>query len=50
MCEQASAYVRLGSLRQVPVTAFDRRFDEWVIEAELSDGCGSPDLGDDIIL
>ena len=47
---QASAYVRLGELRVVPVASYDRRFDEWIIDTPLSDGCGGPDLGEEIML
>lgn len=45
-----SAYVRLGELRALPVDSFDQRFDVWVITAQLSEGCGGPDLGEEIIL
>ena len=41
---QASAFVRLGELRVVPVVAYDGRFDQWTIEAALSDGCGGPEI------
>jgi hypothetical protein len=45
-----SAYVRLPELRQVPVAAYDRRWDVWTIEAPLSDGCGGPELGEEVML
>jgi len=45
-----SAYCRLGELKVVPVTSYDRRFDEWIIDVPLSEGCGSPELGEEIML
>ena len=45
-----SAFCRLGDLRAVAVDSFDQRFDVWCITAELSEGCGGPDLGEEIIL
>lgn len=47
---QPSAYCRLGELKVVPVTSYDRRFDEWIIDVPLSEGCGSPELGEEIML
>jgi hypothetical protein len=47
---QTSAFVRLGELRVVPVAAYDGRFDQWTIEAPLSDGCGGPDIQGGIML
>ncbi|KAK9845473.1 hypothetical protein WJX81_007397 [Elliptochloris bilobata] len=41
---------RLGELVVLPVAAFDRRFDVWTINAELSDGCGSPELPEEVML
>lgn len=45
-----SAYVRLGQLRPVAVDSFDQRFDVWVITAQLSEGCGGPELPEEIML
>jgi len=50
MSAQPSAFVRLGELRILPVAAYDGRFDRWTIEAALSDGCGGPELGDEVML
>jgi hypothetical protein len=47
---QASAFVRLGELRTVPVAAYDGRFDQWTIEAALSAGCGGPDIEGGVML
>lgn len=45
-----SAYPRLGELRPVPVDDFDQRHDRWTITAPLSEGCGGPLLGEEVIL
>lgn len=46
----AKAYVRLSTLRAVPVDAYDSRYDVWVISAKLSPGCGGPELPEEVIL
>lgn len=45
-----SAFPRLEELRPVPVDSFDRRFDVWVISAPLSEGCGGPELPEEIMI
>lgn len=45
-----SAFPRLGELRPIPVDAFDQRFDVWEITAPLSEGCGGPELPEEVIL
>lgn len=45
-----SAFPRLGELRPIPVDSFDQRFDVWEITAPLSDGCGGPELPEEVIL
>ncbi|KAI3438697.1 hypothetical protein D9Q98_001117 [Chlorella vulgaris] len=45
-----SAYVRLGALRPIAVDSFDQRFDRWIITAKLSEGCGGPELGEEIMI
>ena len=45
-----STFPRLGELRPVPVADYDQRFDRWVITAQLSEGCGGPELGEEVIL
>lgn len=44
------AFCRLGELRRVPVDWYDPRYDVWRIVSPLSEGCGGPDLGEEIIL
>jgi hypothetical protein len=41
---------RLSELRVVPVVAFDYRFDVWTIEAELSPGCGGPEIVEEVMV
>lgn len=45
----SSAFCRLGELRTVPVTEYDNRFDLWTIDAELSTGCGGPEIVEEIM-
>ena len=45
-----SAFVRLGELQPVAVDSFDQRFDVWVITAALSEGCGGPELPEEIMV
>jgi hypothetical protein len=45
-----SAYPRLGSLIPIPVAGYDRRFDVWRVEAPLGEGCGGPELGEEVML
>ena len=45
-----AAFPRLGELRPIPVDAFDQRFDVWTITAPFSEGCGGPELPEEIIL
>ncbi|GMH41980.1 hypothetical protein BSKO_09899 [Bryopsis sp. KO-2023] len=45
-----SAFCRLGDLKIIPVSSYDRRFDTWVVEAELSEGCGGPEIMEEIML
>ena len=45
-----SAFCDLSSLVKIPVVSYDNRFDIWVIESELSDGCGGPEIVEEIML
>ena len=45
-----SSFARLEQLKTVPVTSFDARFDIWHVEAPLSDGCGGPELPEEVML
>ena len=45
-----SSFAQLEDLKTIPVTSFDARFDVWHVEASLSDGCGGPDLPEEVIL
>ena len=44
------SFARLPELRPLPVASFDKRFDVWRIDAELSPGCGGPELPEEIML
>ena len=44
------SFARLGELVVLPVAAFDGRYDVWTIDAELSPGCGSPELPEEVML
>lgn len=44
------SFARLGELRKLPVADYDGRYDIWVIRAPLSEGCGGPELPEEIIL
>lgn len=44
------SFARLGELRKLPVADYDSRFDTWVITASLSEGCGGPELPEEIML
>lgn len=46
----ASAYVRMGDLKIVPVVTYDGRYDVWTIHAPLSEGCDGPDLPEEIMV
>ena len=45
-----SSFAQLQDLKTVPVTSFDARFDVWHLEAPLSEGCGGPELPEEVIL
>lgn len=45
-----SSFAQLDDLKTIPVTSFDARFDVWHVEAPLSDGCGGPELPEEVIL
>ncbi|KAK9817937.1 hypothetical protein WJX72_004542 [[Myrmecia] bisecta] len=45
-----SSFPKLYDLKTIPVAEYDGRFDVWVIDAPLSDGCGGPDLPEEIML
>ncbi|CAD7699107.1 unnamed protein product [Ostreobium quekettii] len=45
-----SAFCRLGDLSVVPVSEYDSRFDVWTIVAELSPGCGGPEIVEEVML
>lgn len=45
-----AAFCHMKDLKIVPVTEYDRRFDIWVIDAELSEGCGGPEIVEEIII
>ena len=44
------SFARLHELRTVPVAHYDGRYDIWTIEAVLSEGCGSPELPEEVML
>ncbi|EIE23899.1 DnaJ-domain-containing protein [Coccomyxa subellipsoidea C-169] len=44
------SFARLGELRKLPVLDYDGRYDIWVINAPLSEGCGGPELPEEIML
>ncbi|GAB4816886.1 hypothetical protein N2152v2_003932 [Parachlorella kessleri] len=44
------SFCRLGDLRQVAVASYDPRFDVWVITAPLSEGCGGPELPEEVMV
>ena len=45
-----SSFAQLDDLKTIPVTSFDARFDIWHVEVPLSDGCGGPELPEEVIL
>ncbi|KAK9906520.1 hypothetical protein WJX75_003297 [Coccomyxa subellipsoidea] len=44
------SFARLGDLRKLPIADYDGRYDIWVINAPLSEGCGGPELPEEIML
>ena len=44
------SFAQLHDLKTVPVTNFNAAFDIWHINAALSEGCGGPDLPEEIML
>ena len=44
------SFARLRELRKLPIAQYDGRYDIWTIEAALSEGCGGPDLPEEIML
>eukprot|EP00884_Botryococcus_braunii_P018573 jgi/Botrbrau1/539/Bobra.0010s0014.1 len=44
------SFAELSQLRVVPVTKFDRRHDLWQIDAQFSEGCGGPELPEEVML
>ena len=45
-----SSFAQLDDLKTIPVTSFDARFDVWHVEAPLSEGCGGPELPEEVML
>lgn len=45
-----SAFCELSLLKRIPVESYDKRHDIWVIEAELSEGCGGPEIVEEVIV
>ena len=46
-----SAFCRLPELRRVAITSYDRRFDVWCFPPDsLSEGCGGPELPEEVML
>lgn len=45
-----AAFCHMEDLKIVPITEYDRRFDVWVIDSELSEGCGGPEIVEEIII
>jgi hypothetical protein len=45
-----STYPRLGELTRIQVAGYDPRFDVWRIEAALSEGCGGPELPEEVMV
>ena len=44
------SFARLHELRKLPIAQYDGRYDIWTIDAALSQGCGGPDLPEEIML
>ena len=44
------SFARLHELRKLPVAHYDGRYDIWTIEAVLSEGCGGPELPEEVML
>lgn len=44
------AFARLAALRRVPVATYDPRFDVWLITVPLSEGCGGPELPEEMVV
>ena len=45
-----TCFAHLDRLKTVPVASFDQRFDVWHVEVPLSEGCGGPELPQEIML
>lgn len=45
-----SSFPHLADLKYIPVAEYDMRFDAWIVTAELSEGCGGPELPDEVML
>lgn len=45
-----SAFCDLSLLKKIPVKSYDNRFDVWEFETQLSEGCGGPEIVEEIIL
>lgn len=43
-------FVSIRDLKVVPIDSFDRRYDTWLITADLSPDCGGPTLEQEIIV
>ncbi len=44
------SFARLGELRKLPVSEYDGRYDLWTITAPLTEGCGGPELPEEVML
>ena len=45
-----ASFAELSTLKVIPVSDYDRRYDVWCINAPLSEGCGSPELVEEIMV
>ncbi len=45
-----ASFAELSTLKVIPVSGYDRRHDVWCINAPLSEGCGSPELVEEIMV
>ena len=44
------SFARLAELRKLPIADYDSRYDVWTITAALSEGCGGPELPEEVML
>eukprot|EP00891_Asterochloris_glomerata_P000287 jgi/Astpho2/287/fgenesh1_pg.00010_%23_49_t len=45
-----ASFAELSTLKVIPVSGYDRRHDVWCINAPLSEGCGSPELVEEVMV